>query len=160
VPFWRSFIQAPPPTKKNGQSNRKRNSSMTNFECRLTNVECRIKEFRLFYLLKRAERSDIHHSSIIIRHSMKFHTRGCNHLKLITFQHITRIAGFHPLGVAAPTAMKAESLYDVPNRVLQPGTLNVEPLNPGFSHPGKVLPDQKMLRSLPPCPFWQSCRGP
>jgi hypothetical protein len=34
----------------------------------------RIKEFFLFYLLKIAERSDIHNSSIIIRHSMKFHT--------------------------------------------------------------------------------------
>ena len=53
------------------------------------NVECRMKEFYLFYLLKRAERSlrlvgvavptprrataTIRQSSIIIRHSMKFH---------------------------------------------------------------------------------------
>ncbi len=37
--------------------------------------ECRINEFFLFYFLKRAERSDIHNSSIVIRHSMKFHTR-------------------------------------------------------------------------------------
>jgi len=37
--------------------------------------ECRIKEFILFYLLKIAERSDIHNSSIVIRHSIKFHTR-------------------------------------------------------------------------------------
>jgi len=44
----------------------------------MTNVECRIKEFFLFYLLKIAERSDIHirQSSIIIRNSMKFHTSG------------------------------------------------------------------------------------
>jgi hypothetical protein len=48
---------------KSGQFDRKRDSSMTN-------DECRIKEFFLFYLLKRAERSDIHNSSIIIRHSM------------------------------------------------------------------------------------------
>jgi len=27
-------------------------------------------------LVKRAERSDIHNSSIVIRHSMKFHTSG------------------------------------------------------------------------------------
>jgi hypothetical protein len=32
-------------------------------------VECRIKEFFLFYLLKIAERSDIHNSSLDIRHS-------------------------------------------------------------------------------------------
>jgi hypothetical protein len=51
---------------KSGQSNRRGNS-------RMTNVECQIKEFFLFYLLKRAERSDIHNSSIIIRYSMKFH---------------------------------------------------------------------------------------
>jgi peptide/nickel transport system permease protein len=31
--------------------------------------ECRIKEFFLFYLLKRAERSDIHHSSFVNRQS-------------------------------------------------------------------------------------------
>jgi hypothetical protein len=31
--------------------------------------ECRIKEFFLFYFLKIAERSDIHHSSIDIHHS-------------------------------------------------------------------------------------------
>jgi hypothetical protein len=31
--------------------------------------ECRIKEFFLFYLLKIAERSDIHNSSIDIHHS-------------------------------------------------------------------------------------------
>ncbi len=37
--------------------------------------DCRIKEFFLFYLLKIAERSDstIRQSSIIIRHSLKFH---------------------------------------------------------------------------------------
>jgi hypothetical protein len=34
--------------------------------------ECRIKEFFLFYLLKRAERSDIHNSSIVNLHS-SFH---------------------------------------------------------------------------------------
>jgi hypothetical protein len=42
----------------------------------MTIDEGRMKEFFLFYLLKRAERSDIHNSSIVIRHSMKFHTRG------------------------------------------------------------------------------------
>ncbi len=34
--------------------------------------ECRIKEFFLFYLLKIAERSDIHNSSIVNHHS-SFH---------------------------------------------------------------------------------------
>jgi hypothetical protein len=33
----------------------------------------RIKEFFLFYLLKIAERSDIHNSSFVIHHSLKFH---------------------------------------------------------------------------------------
>ena len=47
----------------------------------MTIDESRIKEFFQFYLLKRAERSDIHNSfrrggSIIIRHSMKFRTSG------------------------------------------------------------------------------------
>jgi len=49
--------------QKSGGSNRIRDFGMTN-------VECRIKEFFQFYLLKRAERSDIHNSSIIIRHSL------------------------------------------------------------------------------------------
>jgi len=34
--------------------------------------ECRMKEFFLFYLLKRAERSDIHNSSIV-NHHLSFH---------------------------------------------------------------------------------------
>jgi len=34
--------------------------------------ECRIKEFFLFYLLKKAERSDIHNLSIVDRYS-SFH---------------------------------------------------------------------------------------
>ena len=45
---WETFIcgfrfqgSAQPPAKKSGPSNRKRNSSMTNDECRLTNVELR-----------------------------------------------------------------------------------------------------------------------
>jgi pyrrolysyl-tRNA synthetase-like protein len=40
--------------------------------------ECRIKEFCLFYLLKKAKRSEIHHSSIVNRHSMKFLIREIN----------------------------------------------------------------------------------
>jgi hypothetical protein len=40
---------------------------------KLRHDKCRINEFFLFYLLKRAEQSDIHNSSIVIRHSMKFH---------------------------------------------------------------------------------------
>jgi hypothetical protein len=40
--------------------------------CRMSIDECRIKEFFLFYLLKRAKRSDIHHSSIVNHHS-SFH---------------------------------------------------------------------------------------
>jgi hypothetical protein len=44
--------------------------------------ECRIKEFLLFYLLKKTERSDIHHSSVVNRHSMKFHTSGASGLKI------------------------------------------------------------------------------
>jgi len=58
--------------RRSGQFDRKRNSSMTN-------VECRIKEFFLFYLLKKEQSeatSTIRQSSIFIRHSMKFHTRG------------------------------------------------------------------------------------
>jgi hypothetical protein len=35
----------------------------------MSNVDCRIKEFFLFYLLKIAERSDIHNSSFDIHHS-------------------------------------------------------------------------------------------
>ena len=71
VPFWGSFIRGVSPAagRRGGQSNRKRNTSMTNVKCRLTNVECRIKEFFLFYLLKRAERSDSHNSSIVNHHS-------------------------------------------------------------------------------------------
>jgi hypothetical protein len=48
--------------QRNGQSNRIRNSCMTN-------VEYRINGFFLFYLLKIAERSDIHNSSFVIHHS-------------------------------------------------------------------------------------------
>ena len=62
---------------KNGRSDRKRNYSMTNVECRMSIDECRIKEFCLFYLLKKEQSeatSTIRQSSIIIRHSMKFHT--------------------------------------------------------------------------------------
>ncbi len=35
----------------------------------MSNVECRIKEFYLFYLLKLAERSDIHNSTFDHHHS-------------------------------------------------------------------------------------------
>jgi hypothetical protein len=50
---------------KSGQFNRKETPAW-----QMTNDERRIKDFFLFYLLKREERSDIHNSSIIIRHSM------------------------------------------------------------------------------------------
>jgi len=62
---------------KSGQSDQKRNSSMTN-------ADCRIKEFYLFYLLKKEQSeatSTIRQSSIIIRHSMKFHTSAASGLK-------------------------------------------------------------------------------
>ena len=55
---------------KSGRFNRKRNSSMTN-------VECRIKEFFLFYLLKKEQSEatstirSAEGGSIIIRHFMK-----------------------------------------------------------------------------------------
>ena len=41
-------------------------------KCRMSIDECRIKEFFLFYLLKKAEQSDIHNSSIVNHHS-SFH---------------------------------------------------------------------------------------
>jgi len=58
----RSRVQrfSPAAGRKSGQSNRKRNSKR-----QITSNESRSKEFYLFYLLKRAERSDIHKYSIV-----------------------------------------------------------------------------------------------
>jgi hypothetical protein len=46
----------------------------------MTNVECRIKEFFLFYLLKKQSEAtstirSASGGSIVIRHSMKFHAK-------------------------------------------------------------------------------------
>ena len=46
------------------------------------NIECRRTVFYLFYILKKAERSDIHNSSIVNRHFMKFHTSDAFGLKI------------------------------------------------------------------------------
>ena len=57
--------------------------------------------------------------------------RGYNIPTLIMFQHQTWIRLFHPLGVKALRTLKeAKSPWDVFFWAIQPGTLNVEPLNP------------------------------
>jgi hypothetical protein len=59
-------MSAPPPVKKRPVKSKKK---LQPDKCRMSIDECRIKEFFLFYLLKRAERSDIHNSSIVNLHS-------------------------------------------------------------------------------------------
>jgi hypothetical protein len=80
---------------KSGQFDRKRNSGMTNVECRL--IRLRRIELRnsLFYLLKKAERSDIHHSSIVNRHSIKFHTNF--QINRFTENAANETSGFRPM---------------------------------------------------------------
>ena len=97
TPIFKMFHISPAAGLKNGQFDLKRNFKIANVEYRIMNIKCRIKEFFLFYLLKRAERSlrlvgvvtpmprratsTIRQSSIVIRHSMKFHTSAATGLK-------------------------------------------------------------------------------
>jgi hypothetical protein len=57
-----SVQDSAPPLAASVQFNRKK--KLQHDKCRMSIDECRIKEFFLFYLLKIAERSDIHNSSI------------------------------------------------------------------------------------------------
>ncbi|MGD8293742.1 MAG: hypothetical protein PVF37_18660, partial [Desulfobacterales bacterium] len=69
-----SFTRAGAAGQKAASLIKERNSNKTN-------VECRIKELQLFYSLKKAERSDIHHSSIFNRPSsfqVSYEVSGAN----------------------------------------------------------------------------------
>jgi len=68
---WNSGFRCQPrrrPKKRPVKSKKK----LMNIEHRTSNIERRMNEFCLFFLLKRAERSDIHNSSIVNHHS-SFH---------------------------------------------------------------------------------------
>jgi CTP-dependent riboflavin kinase len=109
--------------------------------------ECRIKEFYLFYLLKRAERSDIHQSSFIIRHSMKFHKRHqLSKNRILTGKIVSGVkqgAFFTQLDWVQGQCLEKLGFKPFP------GTLNLEIANENMAII-EVLQAQKGIELVPP----------